>query len=74
MKNWQQTNEQIEALIATNLQLQIVSGEGETGKAEDYYGKRTVKAINMRLTAEKCNDTRWARLDTIDGHALNGII
>ena len=48
MKNWNQTTEQIEAIIATGKQIQIVSGEGENGTAEDYTGAKTVRAIKAR--------------------------
>lgn len=74
MKQWNQTTEQIEALIATGKPLQVVSGEGETGSIEPYTGKRTVRAIKARLTRERCGGDRWARVDTNDGMALSGII
>ncbi len=74
MKQWNQTTEQIEALIATGKPLQVVSGEGEMGSIEPYTGKRTVRAIKARLTRERCGGDRWARVDTTDGMALSGII
>lgn len=74
MKRWKQTNEQIEAIIATGKPLQIVSGEGENGTAENYTGAKTVRAIKARLTRERCGCARWARVDTADGMALAGII
>ncbi len=44
-------------LIETN-EIRIVSGEGEVGTTEIYNGKRTVRAIKMRLTKE-----RWANAE-----------
>ncbi len=46
-------------LIETN-KIQIVSGEGEVGTSETYNGKRTIRAIKMRLTKERCGGDRWA--------------
>jgi hypothetical protein len=73
MKTWNQTTEQIEAIIATGKQIQIVSGEGENGTADDYTGARTVRAIRARLTRERSGGDRWARVDTDDGMALSGV-
>jgi len=47
-------------LIETN-EIRIVSGEGEVGTIEIYGGKRTLRAINMRLTKERCGGDRWAK-------------
>jgi hypothetical protein len=47
-------------LIATN-EIHIVSGEGEIGTTEIYNGKRTMRAINMRLTKERSSGARWAK-------------
>ena len=74
MKRWNQTTEQIGAIIATGKPIQIVSGEGENGTAEDYTGAKTVRAIKARLTRERCGGDRWARVDTDDGMALAGVI
>lgn len=74
MKTWNQTTEQIEAIIATGKKMQIVSGEGENGSAADYTGKKTVRAIKARLTRERSAGDRWARVDTHDGMALAGVI
>lgn len=41
--------------------IHIVSGEGEEGTVEVYAGKRTARAIKMRLTRERCGGDRWAR-------------
>lgn len=46
-------------LIETN-EIRIVSGEGEVGTTETYNGKRTLRAIKMRLTKERCGGHRWA--------------
>lgn len=50
----------ITQLIETNL-IRIVSGEGEVGSSKTYDGKRTIRAIKMRLTKERCSGDRWAR-------------
>ena len=42
-------------------EIKITSGEGEQGTSEVYTGKRTVRAIKMRLTRERCSGDRWAR-------------
>lgn len=49
----------INKLIEKNAIL-IVSGEGETGTSQAYTGKRTVRAIKMRLNKERCGGGRWA--------------
>lgn len=49
----------ITKLIETN-EIRIVSGEGEVGTSEIYNGKRTIRAIKMRLAKERCIGTRWA--------------
>lgn len=74
MKKWNQTTEQIEAIIATGKPLQIVSGCGERGEVEKYTGAKTVRAIKARLTRERCGGDCWARVDTDDGMALAGVI
>lgn len=70
MKKWNQSTEQIEAILATGQPLKIVSGEGDNGTAEDYAGAKTVRAIKARLTRERCGGDRWARVDTADGMAF----
>ena len=72
IKKWNQTTEQIKAIIASGKQIKIVSGEGEHGTVEEYDGAKTVRAIKARLTHERCNGDRWARVDTDDGMALAG--
>lgn len=75
MKKRNQTSEQIAAIIAAGEgDLLIVSGEGEEGTSENYEGAQTVKAIKTRLTKERCGGDRWARVDTYESHALNGVI
>lgn len=49
----------ITKLIETN-EIRIVSGEGEVGTSEIYNGKRTIRAIKMRLTKERCGGDRLA--------------
>ena len=41
--------------------IHIVSGEGNCGTVEIYTGKRSDRAIKMRLTRERCGGDRWAR-------------
>lgn len=50
----------ITKLIKTN-EIRIVSGEGEVGTSETYNGKRTLRAIKMRLTKERCGGDRWSQ-------------
>ena len=48
-------------MIKTN-NITIVSGEGiGEGIVEPYTGKRTMRAIKMRLTKERCGGDRWAK-------------
>lgn len=47
-------------LLDSNNEILIVSGEGEHGTEEVYTGKRTLRAIKMRLTKEACGGDRWA--------------
>lgn len=56
-----QTTEQIIATPTTRLW--IVSGEGEIGFTLEYTGKRTLRALRCRLTRERCNGDRWARVE-----------
>ena len=49
----------ITKLIEAN-ESRIVSGEGAVGASEIYSGKRTIRAIKMRLTKERCGGDRWA--------------
>jgi hypothetical protein len=51
----------INDLLENNNQIRIISGEGETGTVERYNGKRTIKAIKLRLAKEKQGGDRWAR-------------
>ena len=48
-------------MIKTN-NITIISGEGTgEGIVEPYTGKRSLRAIKMRLTKERCNGDRWAK-------------
>ncbi len=51
----------IQQLLNGNNEILIVSGEGEQGTSEVYTGKRTRRAIKMRLTKEECGGDRWAK-------------
>lgn len=50
----------IEKMIKTN-EIRIISGEGEIGSSELYHGKRSIRAIKMRLTKERCHGDRCAK-------------
>lgn len=50
----------IEKIIKEAEEIEIISGEGEQGTVEDYKGKRSERAIKMRLTRERCDGDRWA--------------
>lgn len=51
----------------------IVSGEGEIGTLEAYKGKRTIRAIKMRLTKERCHGDRWAWAMVFSHHSTSGV-
>jgi hypothetical protein len=42
-------------------EIRIVSGECELGTVEAYEGKRTYRAIKLRLARERCRGERWAK-------------
>lgn len=52
-------------ILASDIEIRIVSGEGTIGGSEKYEGKRTVRAIKSRLTRERCNGDRWARAEAL---------
>lgn len=56
----------IDNLIAT-APLRVVSGEGDQGTTEEYTGKRTQRAIDMRCNRERCGGDRWARVEADTG-------
>lgn len=51
----------VELIEDKNNKIQIFSGEGDYGSFELFTGKRTMRAIKMRLTKERCGGDRWAR-------------
>lgn len=57
----------IDEIIKNAEGIEIVSGEGTEGTIEDYEGKRTERAICMRLAKEESGGDRWAfaRIDGI---------
>ena len=62
----------IEQLIAGTIR--IVSGEGTgEGIVEPYTGKRTIRAIKMRLTKERCGGDRWAKALVFSFTSVNDI-
>lgn len=52
--------------ILNNEKIYIFSGEGEEGMREEYTGKRTLRALKIKLTKEKCKGDRWARAQFYD--------
>ena len=48
-------------LIYARPEIRIISGEGEMGTVEQYFGKCSERAIKLRLARERCNGDRWAR-------------
>lgn len=60
----------IQEIIEKAKEIEIVSGEGEQGTIEQYEGKRTVKALKMRLKKEECQGDRWSYCN-IDGVRYN---
>jgi len=52
-------------ILASDIEIRIVSGEGTIGDSEKYEGKRTVRAIKFRLTRERCNGDRWSRAEAL---------
>lgn len=57
-----QADPELMALMASGEPLVIISGEGAAGTVGPYTGKRTVRALKMRLTRERCGGDRWARV------------
>jgi hypothetical protein len=49
----------------------IVSGEGDYGTRELYTGTRTARALRLRLTRERCEGDRWAKIVDADGCELD---
>lgn len=49
--------------------IEIVSGEGEMGNVELYSGKRTYRALAMRIKREKCGGDRFC-FAKIDGERV----
>ena len=63
----------IEDLITnTNHPIYIIAGEGEVGSIEEYTGKRTVRAIKLRLARERRGGDRWARASVYSHEARLG--
>lgn len=57
--NFAETNE---------IDLEIVSGEGEKGTIELYEGKKTATAIMQRLARDRRNGDRWAFVQASGGY------
>ena len=62
----------IEELIANGNPIRITSGEGEIGSIEPYTGKRTIRAIKLRLARERRGGDRWARASVYSHEAALG--
>lgn len=41
-------------------EIRILSGEGELGTFAPYEGKKTVRALKLRMARERCHGDRWA--------------
>ena len=61
-------NAYIANLIATS-RIVIAAGEGDVLTKRDYTGKRTMRAIKMALTKERCGGDRNAKCFVMDGDA-----
>ena len=57
--------------IDMTVKIYIVSGEGEMGTREIYTGKRTPRALKIRLTKERAGGDRWARAVDGDGQEID---
>lgn len=53
--------------LIANAPLRVVSGEGAHGTIVIYDGKRTERALKMRLTRERSGGQRWARIEAQHG-------
>jgi hypothetical protein len=53
MINKEHINRLVQELIDAGHPIRIVSGEGEIGAAKPYTGKRTIRAIKMRIARER---------------------
>lgn len=59
----------IEAILKSDAEIRIVSGEGLQGYIEDYEDTRTLRALKIKLKEEKCGGDRWARAEyDVTGH------
>ena len=52
------TKSYVDNLIATSRRIVILAGEGEVLNRHEYTGKRTLRAIKMALTKERCGGDR----------------
>jgi hypothetical protein len=69
----QHTRNFVERLIRKATKIEIISGEGDVpGTTERFYGARSIRALRMRLTRERCKGDRWARV-AIDGQRCDEI-
>ena len=60
--------------VQNTSEILIISGRGDFGGVDIYHGKRTEKALKLRLTRERCQGDRWAKAilythKTETGHA-----
>lgn len=54
----------LQVVIASTKSIRIVSGEGEQGAAEQYTGRRTLRAVQSKI-AREARDGRWARAEYV---------
>ncbi len=62
----------IENIIKDSEEIIIISGEGEMGTEEEYNGKRSLRAIKLRLTKEKCGGNSMGKAEKTWGGAREG--
>jgi hypothetical protein len=60
----------MDKMIESAKEIMIISGEGEVGTTEKYNGKKTLRALKLRLSKELCEGDRWACAE-IDGYRYN---
>lgn len=59
--------------IDLNQPIAIISGEGISGSAELYKGKKSVRALKSRLARERCHGDRWATVIELIGVNENSV-
>jgi sulfatase maturation enzyme AslB (radical SAM superfamily) len=63
-----QSKQEVEDIVASAAEggsLVIISGEGDYGTPELYDGELTLSCVLKRLTSERCNGDRWAKVEHV---------